>query len=268
MQVNHEVPYIFLEESKNFNDYDFCLPHLLDKSYEYYDYFVNAKKQNRYIIMDNSLHELGTSYDSDRLLHWIDVIQPNVFIVPDVWKDMNQTLVNAKYWRQFKYPEGTELMAVVQAKSYHEASICYKTLKDMGYKKIAFSYGADYYKNFAIKRTIPKSDYVLKAQGRIEVIKSLYNNGIINKSDYVHLLGCAVPQEFAHYKDMPFIKTIDTSNPVMAALDGMRYSNFGLDIKPISDINSHFFMEKDEKYPKYLENIKYNVEQFRKINKI
>ena len=268
MQVNHEVPQIFLEESKNFNDYDFCLPHLLDKSHKYYDYFIDVKKQGRYIIMDNSLHELGESYDSDRLLHWIDVIQPDVFIVPDVWENMDQTLVNAKYWRQFRYPEGVDLMAVVQAKSYQEATICYKTLKDMGYKKIAFSYGADYYKNFTIKGTVPQSDYVLKAQGRIEVIKRLYNNNIINKLDYVHLLGCAVPQEFLYYKDMPFIKTIDTSNPIMAALDGTKYSSFGLDIKPISNINSHFFMKKDENYQKYLKDIEYNTKQFRKINKI
>jgi hypothetical protein len=44
--------------------------------------------------MDNSLHELGKAYDTDRLLHWIDVLEPNEFIVPDVWQDQTATLVN------------------------------------------------------------------------------------------------------------------------------------------------------------------------------
>jgi len=268
MLVNHEVPKIFLEESKKFNNYEFCLPHLLDQDQDYLNHFLEAKKSGRFIIMDNSLHELGESYDSDRLLHWVDVIRPDVFIVPDVWEDMNKTLVNAKYWRQFKYPQEVDLMAVVQATSYLEASTCYQTLKDMGYKKIAFSYGAKYYRNFSFPDDGTKSKYEQLSSGRIQVINRLFKDKIILKSDYVHLLGCATPQEFEYYKDLPFIKSIDTSNPIMAAIEGLRYSYFGLDIKPKTDINSHFFMEKDEMYEKHLANINYNVKRFKLINRL
>ena len=57
--------------SQEFNDYDYCLPHLLDQDEEYKQYFLDAKKQGRYIVMDNSLHELGESYQWDRLKHWL-----------------------------------------------------------------------------------------------------------------------------------------------------------------------------------------------------
>ena len=41
--------------------------------------------------------------------------------------------------------ENTTKVAVVQAKTIHEAATCYQTYKDLGYQKIAFSYGASYY---------------------------------------------------------------------------------------------------------------------------
>ena len=52
--------------------------------------------------MDNSLHELGKAYDSKRLLHWINELKPNEFIVPDVWQDKTATLVNAKRWSKIE----------------------------------------------------------------------------------------------------------------------------------------------------------------------
>jgi hypothetical protein len=46
--------------------------------------------------MDNSLHELGHAYDSDRLIHWINELEPDEFIVPDVWEDRDASVVNAR----------------------------------------------------------------------------------------------------------------------------------------------------------------------------
>ena len=85
IKVSHELPIDLLYLSKDVNDYEYCLPHLLDQNKSYKDYFYQAKKDGRYIIMDNSLHELGKAYDSKRLLHWINELKPNEFIVPDVW---------------------------------------------------------------------------------------------------------------------------------------------------------------------------------------
>jgi hypothetical protein len=59
-----------------------------------------------------------------------------------------------------------------------------------------------------------------------------------------HLLGCAVPQEFGWYYNHPQIESIDTSNPVMAALEGTTYSNgTGLNEKPKANMNEYFDIE-------------------------
>ena len=142
MKISHETPLCLLEDSIKFNNYDYCLPHLLDKEPGYEAYFRKAKERGRYIIMDNSLHELGEAYDHERLMYWVNELKPNEFIIPDVWEDYLQSIINAEIWMDYIYPKGVELVAVVQAKTLHEASQCVRSYKNLGYGKIAFSYGA------------------------------------------------------------------------------------------------------------------------------
>ena len=262
-KVNHEVPLCLLDDSKDFNDYEFILPHLLDQDEDYVKYMVQAKSEGRYIIMDNSLHELkdinnGHAYGEDRLLYWIDELKPNEFIIPDVWQDTTQSIINARKWSTINLPEEVTKVAVIQAINLTNAITCYQTYKDLGYKKIAFSYGAEYY----LDHSFHPNKNLAKALGRIQVISKMYNMGLINNNDRIHLLGCASPFEFALYKDMPFIESIDTSNPIMAALDGVKYGNFGITEKPKANMNDHFYTtEIDYKL------IEWNVNMFKNLIK-
>ena len=261
MKVSHEVPLCLLEDSKKFNDYDYILPHLLDEEPAYLDYFLKAKAEGRYIIMDNSLHELGEAYNHDRLLHWIHEIQPNEFIVPDVWENMVESVQNAEIWSDYVFPKGVEKVAVVQAQTLYEASECTKAYKLLGYKKIAYSYGASYYNNICPH---PNKD-LGKALGRLYVITTLLKMGDLTQEDRVHLLGCAVPQEFGWYKGINCIESIDTSNPVMASLEGITYLNAGLTHKPKANMNDFFYMESNRISYDLLD---YNLTKFKQINNI
>ncbi len=141
VKVSHEVPLQLLGLSETFNDYDYCLPHLLDKYPEYEAYFRQAKEKGRYIIMDNSLHELGEAYDTSRLLHWVSELEPNEFIIPDVWENATYSVRNAKIWASIEVPDNTTKVAVVQGKSYSDFVNSYQSYKWFGYQKISFSYG-------------------------------------------------------------------------------------------------------------------------------
>tara|TARA_R110000751_G_scaffold1379_8_gene5202 strand:+ start:2021 stop:2812 length:792 start_codon:yes stop_codon:yes gene_type:complete len=259
IKISHETPLCLLEDSKRFNDYDYCLPHLLDEEPGYLEYFLEAKRQGRYIIMDNSLHELGEAYTHERLIHWVNELKPNEFIVPDVWENCIESVQNAEIWNLYDFPENTEKVAVVQAKTLHEASQCVKAYKDLGYGKICFSYGASYYNDIC---THPNKD-LGKALGRLFVISTLLKTGELKQDDRVHLLGCAVPQEFGWYKDINCIESIDTSNPVMATLEDIKYSNQGLIKKPKANMNDYFYMLGSQVDYDLLE---YNIDKFRKIN--
>ena len=99
----------------------------MDESEEYKNFFYESKKMGRYIVMDNSLHELGEAYNTERLLYWVDEIKPDEFIVPDVWEDKNASIRNARQWSTIKLPKETTKVAVVQAKDLHEALLCTQT---------------------------------------------------------------------------------------------------------------------------------------------
>ena len=233
-KVSHELPINMLDKSFEINDYEYCLPHLLDQNEKYRKHFEDAKESGSYIIMDNSLHELGKAYDTKRLLHWINHLEPNEFIVPDVWQNKNQTLVNAKKWKSIELPEGTTKVAVIQANTFGEAIECHSILKThLEYEKIAFSYGADWY-----AQEFPHPNPLVgKMMGRIMVISKMYNKGYISTNDRIHLLGCALPQEFGYYADFPFIETIDTSNPIIHGLEGVQYNSLGLLTKSSTKID-------------------------------
>ena len=257
MKISHELPINALHLSKEINSYEYCLPHLMDESKEYRRYFYGAKSDGRYIIMDNSLHELGAAYDRSRLLHWVDEIEPDEFIVPDVWQDRTANLVSAKEWTNVELPDNTTKVAVIQANNIREASESYNILTTQGYDKIAFSYGASWYKK--IVKLKFSNETLRGAYGRFIVINELYNSGIIESTHRVHLLGCQVPQEFGWYNNFPFIESLDTSNPVMAAIEGIRYKNYGLIDKPIANMNDSFD-DLNEKL------IIHNAKKFRKLN--
>ena len=259
VKISHEVPFCLLEKSKKFNDYDYCLPHLMDQNEEYRNFFYESKKQGRYIVMDNSLHELGEAYNTDRLLHWIKEIKPDEFIVPDVWENYSESVRNAKLWSQIELPEGVTKVAVVQAKTQHYAALCTQMYKDLGYKKIAYSYGASYYNDICPH---PNKDFG-KAIGRYMVINDLMKDGILSPKDRVHLLGTASPIEFGLYKNMECIESIDTSNPVMAGIEQKMYFDLGLPYKPEANMNN--FQDIEEKDAN-LEFIEFNVRKFREIN--
>ena len=55
---------------------------------------------------------------------------------------------------------------------------------------------------------------------------------VIRKDIHHHLLGCSLPQEFMSYNNWSWIKTVDTSNPILVGAEGKRYTDSGITWKP------------------------------------
>jgi hypothetical protein len=261
VKVSHEVPLCLLEWSKGKMDYQYALVHLLEENDEYREHFMSYRKEKgSYIILDNSLHELGEAYNDSGLLKWVEELRPDEFIIPDVWENRDISVVNAKKWSKIDLPKEVTKVAVVQATTLHEAATCYQTYKDLGYKKIAFSYGASYYNDVV---THPNKD-LGKALGRISIISTLLRIGVISQTDRIHLLGCASPFEFSLYKGFDCIESIDTSNPVMAGLEGTRYNSSLTIDKPKANMNNYFDISIEDVD---IDLIEYNINQFKNFIK-
>ena len=259
VKVSHEVPFSLLEWSKDHMEYQYCLPHLMEENEQYREHFMQCKVDGIEIYLDNSLHELGHAMDDATLIKWMNTLKPSTFFIPDAWEDYDASVVNARRWANIEVPNGVTKTAVVQARSLHEAILCVQTYRDLGYKKFAFSYGASYYNDLYPH---PNKD-LGKAIGRFIAISTMYQEKILLDSDRVHLLGTSWPAEFASYHKMPFIESIDTSNPVMAALEGNWYNSLGLDKKPIANMNNFQDIPYDD-VNLYL--VEYNIRRFREIN--
>ena len=265
MKVSHESPVSILDFSRNYNDFDYCLVHLLDQYPVYNEFFESARRiYNREVLLDNSIFELGKAFDSREF--WIKAkeIKPNMFIVPDVLEDAPGTMQSFKafenYTSDIKSSFLTKSIGAVQGKTWHELKECYKFMSDNA-DMIAISFDFSYY------QIIGEGNNPLErwCSGRQRFITDLINTGVWNWSKPHHLLGCSLAKEFRYYvdRDISNIVSCDTSNPVVAAIHGLKYdADYGLDNKPstkLADLIAHNFTDDQ------LELVKYNTAMFKKI---
>ena len=233
MRVAHEAPLEIIKQVSKVTDYDYALVHLFEENKTYYNHFIDAKKAGRYIILDNSIFELGTAFDADSFAAWTRALKPNAYIVPDVLEDINGTIANWNDWMS-KYEDlkGSKI-GVVQGKTEQEIVDCYKFMaKEADIIAISFDYSW-------FEEVFPDeiTKYHSWMKGRKYLLDLLIEEKAINYSKPHHLLGCGLPQEVAQYKSKAydFIDTIDTSNPVIHGMAGIDYEEvdgvFGLENK-------------------------------------
>jgi hypothetical protein len=259
MKISHEVPISLFEYNYGWSDYDYCLPVFMDKYPNYRQYFLDSRERGRFIIMDNSLFE-GYSHTTQDLLDKINLIQPDIFIVPDDWNNKAITAKNAKHWKQYDLPENTNLMVVMQGTTLSEMHQLYQQCVDMGYTHFAFNHSSILYHELCPTENLVAN----QAVGRVLLLENMKQEKLIKPHHYIHLLGCSVPQEFTHYRDNwepGIIDSVDTSNPVICGALGIRYNEIGLLEKPVNKIEE--FMESD--LEDKLEDIKYNIQRFRNL---
>ncbi len=257
MKISHELPLSLLPYSLGWNDYEYCLPHLLDKHADYRQFFLDSRERGRFIIMDNGLFE-GVTHTTQDLLEKINLIEPDIFIVPDEWNNKDMTAKNAKHWLQYDLPERTNLMIVMQGKTMGEMQALYQQCVDLGYTHFAFNHSSVLYHELCPTENLLANQTV----GRVLLLEKMKDEGFIKPHHYIHLLGCSVPQEFTHYRDHwdnNIINSVDTSNPIICGALGIKYGDIGLLEKPSNKIEE--FMESD--LNDKLDDIKYNVQRFK-----
>lgn len=263
MKISHESPLSLLNESLKFNDYQYILPTFYNKYSKYKEFMLNYRKQkDSFIILDNGLFE-GDNLTTAELLVLIYEIKPDIFIVPDEWNDTTKTLVNAKSWilnYKSKLPKNTNLMAVLQGKSYGELVVCYQTLVDLGYKHMSFNHSSEAY--FDIFPNKPK--LIAQSEGRKHLIDNLIKDKILNSKLYHHLLGASTWYEFGLYSEnniYNFIKSCDTSAPIINGALEVIFDDHEYE-KPKQKLEEFMEMEFDENQ---LRCINYNLSVFREI---
>jgi hypothetical protein len=258
MKISHEVPLSLLERSLMFNDYQYVLPHLMDKYNEYKVFMLRYRNQeNSFIIMDNGLFE-GVTHTTEDLVEKIHLVKPDIFITPDDWNNPHATYKNAKYWMntlKSQIPSTTKLMVVLQGKSIEEISSLYDKCVDLGFKHFAFNHSSETYQRISNH----PNKLVNQMMGRIELVNLMKRQGHISDNHYIHLLGASLPQEFIYYKGIEWINSVDTSSPIINGALGIPYEEYGLLTKPKNKIEEFF----EDSLENQIGNIMFNINKFK-----
>ena len=259
MKISHESPLCLLDRSRSYNDYDYSLVHLFETEPTYLQFFKDSLAQGRTVLLDNSIFELGTAFDSDRYAYWIDELKPTEYIIPDVLEDTLGTMDNALDWKEKYSNLPGKTIGVVQGKSYEDIVQCYDYLDNViGVDKIAISFDYSYY----LEVCPHPNKWMGYALGRVQTLTRLLQDGVINTEKPHHLLGCALPIEFMFYrKEFKWLESLDTSNPIVHALLGIGYEPGGLDAK--KSLKLIELLNTPEPSVATMHTIKHNIQYFR-----
>lgn len=227
MLVSHEVPISMLEESRKFNDYDYCLLHLTYEHEDYRQFYKDSIKMGREVLLDNSLFELGDALTLEAVADGVRDLNPTWVVVPDCLNDAQTTIDRFKEWEE-KYSDlGVKTIGVAQGNTMEELTRCYKFMAEHA-DKIAIPFDSE-----AFFSLCKDGDTLERwCRGRQEFVMQLVDEKVWCDEKPHHLLGCSYAKEFECSSYVGRIDTVDTSNPVVAAIKGLKYGVHGLAEKP------------------------------------
>lgn len=257
MKIFHEAPKAIFNQVQQVTDGDYALVHLFEKDPEYLKLFQDAVAAGREVILDNSVFELGSSVGPGLLASWVLKLRPTWYIIPDVLEDAAATVDSFMAFRARFHDLPGKIIGVVQGKSIDEMIWCYQCIEPAA-DMVAFSFDCSWYEQM-FKGSNKWSSMML---GRAYMLRFMEGMGTINTKKPHHLLGVALPQEVALYKDMPWIYSVDTSNPVVHGLKGIRYEPGGLREK-----ESQKLVELIDEVPTLfqIDDILKNIQDFRRF---
>lgn len=259
--ISHEIPLSLIDKHQSkISDYMYLLLHKLIEDPVYAQKAFDYKAAGGTVYLDNSCFELGESLDDELLYEWCKKLDPDIVVLPDVLGDRDATLARTFGFLQ-KYPHVASYgMAVAQGKNRQELIECYAAMRD-------YRSEDDYYiEMLALPFVFKWADKEPKAQAdeRIKLINHMIDTCVVDRGRRHHLLGTWQAREFAHYRNFKYgwIWSIDTSNPIMAAIDGDAYGEFGISHKPKSTFDSVYDMLESDIDMDMLYD---NVNKFRRI---
>jgi hypothetical protein len=258
----HEAPISIFDKVQQVTDGDYFLVHLYEKQPEYLEKYYKAKESGRETILDNSIFELGQAFDMDKFASWVEATKPTWYIVPDVLESRQGTVQNLRVWNNrygASFPDSKKI-AVVQGKTYQDIKDCYRYIAFYGeVDMIAISFDYSLYE----KLTPNPNKYLSWTLGRAAMLSKMVEEGVIVPSIPHHLLGVGLPLEGLFYKDYDWIYSIDTSNPVVHGIKGIRYEpGYGLLWKESQKLHEMISYPENEIN---WELINYNIKEFARI---
>lgn len=197
------------------SDYHMALTHLVLQSTDYANFYKERRERGDYVILDNSLIELGEAAEIETVLKAAEIIKPNEVILPDCFRDGKRTLEmidDAFHWYGKEFAK-YKCMAVPQGKCYiewltcHDILVQYPEIHTIGIPKVTSSF----------------PDLI---SGRYDLCCKL-NNGKYEPTKEYHLLGVwnnPYP-EISGISAYKWVRGVDTVLPVLMGTMGIAFND-------------------------------------------
>lgn len=218
MQIAVISPIKYLDFCKH-GDIDMCLAHLALESKEYFDFYKKQVTDGRFVILDNGANE-GNQISGKQLIDLAIDLKVSEVIAPDTFQDAADT--NEKLSVFCKVPHYAELkkrnikiQAVVQGRNIVEAWQHFQFLEN---RQSVDTIGL----GFKCYDTTEFEHNTLSGM----MSRIFLTNAIGHSSKPVHLLGLYNPIELKYQKKYSWIRSNDSSAPIMLALKGFAYKEY------------------------------------------
>lgn len=183
------------------SDYNFCFAEIALRNPRYAAYYRNAAKRG-IVIMDTMVFEHQRPLSTPDWLDAIDIVRPTVTIAMDVMQNAEETKQRYRLLRQLT---STPLMAVAQGATFEALADCFEYFLE---------------RTFWIALPV---QVVERRQERFKYLDFLRAVGVPSTTN-IHLLGASRDDLLweRSYSDLRFVRGVDTTKPVAAALNGIR----------------------------------------------
>lgn len=208
-------PIPLLQKYATTSTYHMALTHLVLESPEYAEFYKERKKRGDFVILDNSLIELGEAADMEKVLRAADMIKPDEIVLPDVFRKKDETIyaIELALYNYGKEMSKYKLMAVAQGETTEEWIDCYRALGE--YPEIH---------TIGIPKVL--TDITGCNAGRYEICDYLSRHGLVHLDKDHHLLGVwANPwPEIPKCSQFYWLRGVDTILPVLMGMLGVKFS--------------------------------------------
>lgn len=191
---------------------------------KYMDYYSSARDRGRCLILDNGVMELGYALSSTDLFDLIDVLRPSFVTPPEVLHDGPETLrLTTQFITDLERRGNADsigVLGVAHGSSMREWTQTFDALASN--PRIA-RIGIPYDVPFATPGEREPVDRLQQWAYRRAFLTEFVSQRYANRVKDVHLLGLAHPMELVMQSRHTFIRSHDSSWPVMAAVRGINY---------------------------------------------
>lgn len=261
IQVCIMAPIKYLELFSLKGDMLFALPHISDSSKEYNRFY---QRNNKYKILDSGVIELGKPYSFEKIVQVAKRLKVNEIAIPDYLHNAKKTIESArnvsKLYKEMNISDEFNLMGIAQGTTVDEWLNCFEELITMDEVSVI---GIGIYSVKRVFSSITNRSDCLS--NRMKCVELLVKKNLIPKGKNIHLLGLGDPIELVYQKQHPFVRSCDTTRPIIYGLHGIRYTNEGfIPCEEYKGKKMDYFMDIN---PEYHANILQNIEVIKELAK-